>query len=306
MYFSYLNPIGAHLFHQVLILSSMSFFYQVMGAARCQKIKKHAGIKIKPLGANKSKDPYSPNDMLLFSCESTDPITIQSIKCLENGQWSDIPSCPDPTNFTCPDLGPLAHGTYNATGPYKVGSVVAFRCDNEQLPGILQIASQSSLTSAAAAAAATTTITTTTTTATTSAPASTPHLPVKMFSAFPNLTASTNQPELSFNLTGHRILRCLPSSKWNHPMPACKLVVPEPESTVGLLLTSALLVLIPILIIFAIFQLIIRWRKRQQQRERWKQYFTDYKYRHSKTSITFGLRQPQNNTSVATIPITDL
>lgn len=268
----FFNLIGPRLFFQVLLFSSMSFFYQVMGAARCPKIKKHAGIKLKPI--NKAKEPFTPGDMLLFSCESTE--SIQSIKCQDDGRWSDIPACPDPSNFNCPDLGPISHGSYNATKPFKVGTVVAFRCDNEQLPNYF-----TSLTS---------------TSTTTSSP-------VTLLNQ--SSTSIADSAEQSFNLTGHRILKCLPSSKWNHPMPTCRLVIPEPESNIGFLLTSAFLILIPILILVAIFQLFIRWRKRQQQRERWKQYFTDYKYRHSKTSITFGLRQTQNNFP-ATIPVTDL
>jgi len=211
---------------------SMSLFYNVMGAARCPKIKKHAGIKLRP--TNKSKEPYNPGEVLIYSCESTE--FTQSIKCLDDGRWSELPHCPDPTNSTCPELGPIQHGSHNASGQLKVGTIVAFKCDEEFL-----------------------------------------------------------------NLTGHRLTKCLPSSKWSHPIPSC---LAEQKSNLSLILTSTILILIPILILVTIIQLFTRWRRKQQQRERWKQYFTDYKYRHSKTSITFGAR-PQTTTT-STIPITDL
>lgn len=254
---------------------SMSMFYQVMGAVRCPKIKKHAGIKLLPL--HKAKEPFMPNDMLLYACESEG--FTQSIKCLEDGRWSEIPHCPDPTNFTCPDLGPIPHGFHNSSGPpYKVGTVVAFKCENELLPGL----------------ASSMIATTTTTTA---------NPETNSMTISNNFTTNSETELLRYNLTGHRLLRCMPSAKWNHPMPTCAPILPEPASNLSYLLTSVLLIIIPILILLTIIQLFIKWRKRQQQRARWKQYFTDYKYRHSKTSITFGMRPQSSN---ATIPVTDL
>lgn len=264
-------------------ITSMSMFYQVMGAVRCPKIKKHPGLKLRPI--NKAKEPFMPNDMLIYSCESAE--YTQSIKCLDDGRWSELPHCPDPSNFTCPNLPPLAHGVSNSTGPpYKVGSVVAFKCDTESFPNLPSLPSTFPTTQTPAIPTTTkaTTITTT---------------------QYNNLSSETllqRQP-LRYNLTGHRLLKCLPSSKWNHPMPTCSPVYPEPPSQVGLVLTTTILILVPILILIVIAQLFIRWRKRQQQRERWKQYFTDYKYRHSKTSITFGTRP---NSNASTIPVTDL
>lgn len=214
--------------------------YQIIGATRCKKIKKHPGIKLKPL--YKANELFTPGDMLLYTCESNE--SIRSIRCLEDGNWSNLEPCPDPSNFTCPDLAPTPHGFYNFSGPNKVGTIVQFDCENNN---------------------------------------------------------STTDP-IRYEPT-HKILKCLPSSKWNHPPPVCTPILPEPASRVSLYLTSAFLILIPILIIVFIVNLFIRWKKKQQQRERWKQYFTDYRYRHSKTSITFR-RPPQDSTT--TIPVTDL
>lgn len=231
--------------------------YQIIGATRCKKIKKHPGIKLKPL--YKAKDLFQPGDMLIYTCESNE--STQSIRCLDDGNWSTTDPCPDPSNFTCPDLTPTPHGSYNVSGPSKVGTIVSFKCDNETFSN------------------STTTITTSSST-----------------------SSSSSSNTIRYEPT-HKILKCLPSSKWNHPAPVCTPIVPEPAtSNMGLYLTSAFLILIPILIIVFIVNLFIRWKKKQQQRERWKQYFTDYRYRHSKTSITF--RRPQD--SAATIPVTDL
>lgn len=257
----------------------MSLFYQVMAAARCPKIKKHVGIKLRP--ANKAtKEPFKPGDVLIYSCESTE--FVQTIKCLDDGRWSELPHCPDPSNNTCKDLEPIPHGSWNSSGPYKVGSVVSFKCDDNQLYNN----NYDNLT--------------------------TYHLNDTIKSQIPTTIFSSNDYNnnnidnlIKYNVTGHKILKCLPSSKWNHPMPSCSPILPEPKSNLSLMLTSAIVILIPIFILIAIVQLFIRWRKRQQQRARWKQYFTDYKYRHSKTSITFGMR-PQNSSSNTTIPVTDL
>lgn len=228
--------------------------YQIIGATRCKKIKKHPGIKLKPLF--KARDQFQPGDSILYTCESTD--VTHSIKCLEDGSWSYTEPCPDPTNFTCPDLAPTPHGSYNVSGPSKVGTIVSFRCDdaNDTLSG-----SGSNSSS--------------------------------------NPIAATSQVKYE---PSHRYLRCLPTSKWNHPDPVCTPIIPEQNSNLSLYLTTAFLILIPILIIVFIVNLFMKWKKKQQQRERWKQYFTDYRYRHSKTSITF--RRPQDST--ATIPVTDL
>jgi len=206
-------------------------FHQIIDAARCPKIKKHAAIKLRK--ANKSKDPYSPGGVFIYSCESTE--STQSIRCLEDGSWSEVPHCPDPANSTCPELGPILHGSHNATGQSKVGTIVEFKCDDEFL-----------------------------------------------------------------DPTGHRITKCLASSKWSHSTPSC-LAAPKPDTS--FVFTPTILILLPILILIIIFQIFTRWRRRQRQRERWKQYFTDYKYRHSKTSIMFGAK-PQATSS--TVPITDL
>lgn len=307
-----------------------SLFYQVMGAVRCPKIKKHAGIKLRPI--NKAKEPFTPGDMLIYSCESSE--FTQSIKCLDDGRWNEIPHCPDPSNSTCPDLGPVLHGTYNASGPYKVGTVVAFRCDNEfynipsnnsTLRKSKDLKDDNLNTQQQSLDGQKYTIPTTTinaninevdaipvTTLATPRPFVSPNPTPSVVSPLPsdggsqlaNLVASeTTTSTLKYNLTGHRLLRCLPSSKWNHPLPTCTPVLPEPASNFNLMLTSAFLILVPIVIFIAIMQLFVRWRKKQQQRARWKQYFTDYKYRHSKTSITFGSR-PQSSST--TIPVTDL
>lgn len=270
------------LFYYIL---SMSMFYQVMGAVRCPKIKKHQGIKLRPI--NKAKDPFMPNDMIIYTCESTEDT--QTIKCLDDGRWSDLPYCPDPVNNTCPELGTIEHGTYNSSGStFKVGTVLSFRCENELLPNV----NQSNIYPAA-----TTTTSMAATTTTASMLQTDKHSQLQQ-----TISENSETASLKYNLTGHRLLKCLPSSKWNHPVPTCTPIIPEPPSNVGFVLTSAILILIPILIMVTMFHLFMRWRKRQQQRERWKQYFTDYKYRHSKTSITFGTRPSPNNI----IPVTDL
>lgn len=216
-------------------MASQVYHYQVISAStNCPKIKKHAGIKLRPMIKN-TKDAYSPGDMVIFSCESAE--YTQTIKCLEGGKWTEIPHCPDPINFTCPDIGLIAHGTHNATNtiPSKVGTVVTIKCEHE---------------------------------------------------------------------FGDRLMRCLPSAKWSQPVPMCPPVAQAQQPlNYGWIAMSACLLLIPIILMIVIAQLFRKWRQKQQQRARWKQYFTDYKYRHSKTSITFGAR-PQ--IPEPTCPVTDL
>jgi hypothetical protein len=275
----------------IYCILSMSMFYQVMGAAvKCRKIKRHSGIKLRPI--NKAKDPFVPNDMLLYTCESTE--FTQTIKCQDDGSWTDTPSCPDPANFTCPDLEPLQHGSFTAssTSPFKVGTMLLFKCDNEILP-ILNPSSASSNIS--------NNYNQQTLTTTTSEPQNIFQSQNITTTNSENITINS-QPSLRYNLTGNRILKCLPSSKWNYPVPTCTPVLADQPSNVGFLLASTALILVPILILVVLFHLFIRWRKRQQQRERWKQYFTDYKYRHSKTSITFANRPNRP----AAVPVTDL
>lgn len=273
--FHIINSIGGQLLLFYYFLS-MSMFYQVMGAIRCPKIKKHAGIKLRPL--NKAKDPFVPNDMLIYTCESTEHT--QTIKCLDDGRWNEIPSCPDPVNNTCPEPSPVLHGTHNSSGPpYRVGTVLAFKCDNEIVSNLYPM------------------IETTPSTSTATELNLQPHQ---------NISTDSEISPLRYNMTGHRLLKCLPSSKWNHPMPVCAPIVPEPASNASLVLTSVILILIPILIIVTMFHLFMRWRKRKQQQERWKQYFTDYKYRHSKTSITFGMRPSPTTVPSNPVPVTDL
>jgi hypothetical protein len=290
----------------ILCILSMSVFYQVMGAVKCRKIKKHSGERLRPL--NKAKEPFMPNDVLLYSCETTE--YTQSIRCHDDGSWTATPPCPDPANFTCPDLEPIEHGSFTASSasPYKVGTMLLFRCENELLQTNMNSSNSSTnnnqqITTLGPAQAPVTTTTAAVTTTTTTASE-----PQNIFQS-QNITTTNSenytsgaQSVLRYNLTGHRVLKCLPSSKWNHPAPTCTPVYPEPPSNVGFLLASTALILIPILILVVLFHLFIRWRKRQQQRERWKQYFTDYKYRHSKTSITFANRP----NSQATVPVTDL
>jgi len=286
-------------------LVSMSMFYQVMGAGiRCPKIKKHIGIKLRPL--NKARDPFVPNDMLIYTCESEG--FTQTIKCLDDGRWSEYPHCPDPSNNTCSELESVPHGIHNSSGPpFKVGTVLAFRCENEALPAsmmlpfINQQQQQQMITT-------TQTVATTTTTVTTKAGINLQNVSQSggssAFQLEQNYTNNSDTTLLRYNLTGHRVLRCLPSSNWNHPVPTCTPFYPEPPSNVAFLLTSGALILIPLLILITLFHLVMRWRQRKQQQERWKQYFTDYKYRHSKTNITFGQRPGQPQT--VTIPVTDL
>ena len=258
-----------------------------MGAVRCPKIEKHAGIRITPL--NKAKPPYKPGDALMYHCETLE--LPHHLKCMDDGQWNERPTCPDPINNTCPDLGIIPHGTYNATeGPLKFNTVVAFKCQNELLPNLASVLESTTVTTA---------------TATTTTSATSPYNLSISSGAINNFTInSENSMPLRYSLSGHRFLKCLASSKWNHPTPTCKPIYSEPPSNVSFVLTSVLVILIPILILLAIVQLFVRWRKRQQQRARWKQYFTDYKYRHSKTSIAFGMR-PQSSTA-NTVPVTDL
>lgn len=237
-------------------------YYTIMGAVRCPKPKKHAGIKLRP--TNKAKEPsFSPGDMLIYSCESNE--FTQTIKCLDDGKWNEIPHCPDPTNFTCPEIGTFSHGSYNSTGPFKINTIVSFKCENEFSLTTKPLVSD----------------------------------PLLSLNNITNDDAETTAPIIKYNLTGNRMIKCLPSGKWSHPPPAC-LQEPPSSTKSSLMLTSVILTLIPILILIAIIHLFIRWRKRQQQRARWRQYFTDYKYRHSKTSITF----PQSSST--TIPVTDL
>lgn len=258
----------------------MSSFYQVMAAARCPKIKKHVGIKITPTPTLKAtKEPYKPGDVLIYSCESTG--FRQTIKCLDDGKWNELPHCPDPSNSTCNDLEPIPHGSWNSSGPYKVGTVVSFKCNDgdDQLYHVNDYVIKNS------------TITIN----------DTAKSPIPVISSVDDLASYTR-----YNNTGHRIFKCLPSSKWNHPMPSCTPILPEPKSNVGLVLTSAFLILIPILIIFGIAQLFIRWKKRQQQRARWKQYFQDYKYRNSKRGITFSPQNSNATIPAIPVPVTDL
>lgn len=276
-------PLYIILKHWCFIIS-MSLFYQVMAAARCPKIKKHVGIKLKV--ANKgTKEPFKPGDVLIYQCESTE--FVQTIKCLDDGRWSELPHCPDPSNSTCKDLEPIPHGSWNSSGPYKVGSIVSFKCDDDTSNSnqLYNINNNDNSTTYHLNDTIKSTIPATTTT---------------ILNSNDNFSNS-----IKYNVTGHKVLKCLPSSKWNHPMPSCSPILPESKSNFNVMLTSAIIILIPLLIFIAIFQIFIRWRKRKQQRARWKQYFTDYKYRHSKTSITFGMR-PQNSTSNTTIPVTDL
>lgn len=324
----------------------MSLFYQVMGTQRCPKIKKHLGLKIKPI--TKTKEPYTPGDLILFDCESNE--TKQTLKCLDDGRWNDMPICPDPSNHTCPSLEPIANGQANSTGPFKVGAVVAFKCENEidtnpiitnlRKPKELKApeANEVDVNQQPATLMMTTTDTMLSNTNPTSIPTTTittpkpytqssmnPQLavpiPLNMASlpSFINQGPNQSSEQLNFiytrqqqqqqqpqesttryNLTGHRVLKCLPSSRWNHPQPTCAPIFPESASNLSLVLTSICLISIPVLIFIGIIQLFLRWKKRQQQRERWKQYFTDYKYRHSKTSITFGMRPQIDNQQQST------
>lgn len=52
--------------------------------------------------------------------------------------------------------------------------------------------------------------------------------------------------------------------------------------------------------------IIYTWRKKQQNRARWKKYFTDYKYRHSRTHITIAYSNDIVNNNVNNVPVTDL
>lgn len=328
----------------------MALFYQVMGQPKCPKIKNRLGLKIKPITKTK-ESYYSPGDLVIYECESNE--TRQTIKCLDDGRWNEIPPCPDPTNNTCPSLEPIRHGYFNATGPYKVNTVVAFRCENELInnnnnntiitnslrkPKDLKDDTSPNINQSLDGQRYTipTTINTNlnevdaiqTTLPTfkpqlarqtlpgagspsTSLPSQAPNSSTNLSSFNINQTIQQhsiieNSNSIRYNLTGHRILKCLPSSKWNFEQPICTPILPEQASNFSLFLTSAIIILIPILIFIGIIQIFLRWRKRQQQRERWKQYFTDYKYRHSKTSITFGMRPNQNSLSNTTIPVTDL
>lgn len=317
----------------------MSLFYQVMGQSKCLKIKNRLGLKIKTITKTK-ENYYSPGDLVIYDCESNE--TKQTIKCLEGG-WSELPTCPDPTNYTCPNLEPMKHGYFNSTGPYKVNTIVAFKCENEfinyndkinvtanpiantqrkpkdlkdDINPINQSLDGQKYTVPTTINTNLNEVETTQTTLPTTKPqlarpiipgAGTPSSPTQtQLYSFNQSTNSIDTSYSKYNLTGHRILRCLPSGKWNHEQPTCTPVLREQASNFSLFLTSAILILVPMLIFIGIVQLFLRWRKRQQQRERWKQYFTDYKYRHSKTSITFGMRPNQSSLSNATIPVTDL
>lgn len=327
-----------------------------MGAARCPKIKKHPGVKLRPL--NTASGPYTPGYTLVYSCESTE--TKQSIKCLDDGSWSEIPFCPDPTNFTCPEPATVSHGSHNGTGAYKVGTILQFKCDNEQILPV-QSTSSSSITTSnnivnndsyqtssrllsspldsitqnnitsnnSPTTLATTFLNNLNTndvdTLTTSTISNlqtlekqsnnfssvTPFPTSNSFDSESSIVAASqsfniDQNLIRYNLTGQRYLRCLPSAKWSSLQPTCSPILPEKESNLKFLLTSAFLIIVPILILIVIAQLVIKWKKRQQQRARWKQYFTDYEYRHSKSSIAFGMRGVQQNSTNATIPVTDL
>lgn len=306
-----LKPIITQTRHRAFLLGlfvlsylslSMSTFYQVMGAAtKCQKIKKHPGVKLKPLSPG-VKEPFQPDDAILHTCETTGEK--QTIKCQADGTWTPIaPPCPDPSNNTCPDLGPLLHGSYAPTGPrpYKFNTIVAFRCENEILPNGMHFPPLNISQSRYQPFPTTNNPTIVSETTQSLLQANISNITTKISENINNSTASNELP-LRYNLTGYRTLKCLASGQWNHPMPTCTPVLPEQPSNIGFLLASIAIILIPILIMITVFHLFMRWRKRQQQRERWKQYFTDYKYRHSKTSITFKMRP----NSQATIPVTDL
>lgn len=252
-------------------LTSMSLYYQVMGTQKCPKWwKKHAGLTVIPV-QGKPKSQYTTGDLLVFRCESIE--FKQTIKCLEDGRWSEMPDCPDPSNNTCPDLLPFDNGSHKpSSGPYKVGSIVTFSCNSaEQLQTSDGSSPQQSTGDAISS----------------------------------RLSITTPTALRQYNLTGPATLKCLPSSKWNNIQPTCEPIMPKPVTNLSFWLGSMILILIPILIILLIVRLFIRWRKKQQQRERWKQYFTDYKYRHSKTSIAF---ETGNNQQISpnTIPVTDL
>lgn len=336
----------------------MSFFYQVMGAAnqtRCQKFKKHPGFRLVPMPSpnGPAPSPYTPGYKIIYVCETTE--TKQTIECLDDGRWSDVPNCPDPTNNSCKDPGIILNGSHNGTGQYKVGTILQFKCDYERIPQIVKqnltnLLNDGKKTSARLTAVpfdvqnnsttirddyistpATTLISDNTnfnevdaiTTLSSTTPSdlgkpsklsslATPvvnsnQLPINstIFNQLATPQYTDTQNQIKYNLTGQRYLRCLPSSKWSDEFPTCAPILPEKESNLKFILTSAFLIIIPILILIVIAQLFIKWRKRQQQRARWKQYFTDYKYRHSKSSIAFGMKNLQNNNN-PTIPITDL
>lgn len=328
----------------------MSLFYQIMGTTKCPRIKKHPGLKTLPISTK--HEPNTPGYLLLYICETTE--SKQSIKCLEDGRWSESPYCPDPTNFTCPDPGHILHGNHNGTGTYKVGTVIQFKCQNEPttsqtLSNITADISQQSAkllfssvdghmnsngtlsenqlpTTVAATMTADTNMnevdTITTLSASTTAEIvstaklsnlslATPIMDSNRVTIDPSILVDQLQsPEgdhgpIRYNLTGQRYLKCLASSRWNHPNPVCSPILPEEGSNLKFFVTSALVILVPILILIIIAQLFIKWKRRQQQRARWKQYFTDYKYRHSKSSIAFGMK-PLQGTSKTSIPVTDL
>lgn len=219
--------------------------YEVMDIVKCPRLKKHAAIKIKPLSkaAPISQDGAYPGEAYLFTCESTSEK--QTIRCLPDGKWNDIPHCPDTSNMTCPDLMHLQNGSYNATSPFKVGTIVSLSCDQ------------------------------------------------------------TLAPDVAYNITGQRIIKCLPTRNWNHPMPTCMLVAKEPQnySSTAYLFPAVSLILV-VVILLAFIHLLLKWRKEAQQKARWKQYFNDYKHRHSRTSINLNIRpQQQQKTNM---PVTDL
>lgn len=251
--------------------------YFIMGSIKCPKIKKHIGVKIRPL--DKSFEPNSPGYSIVYTCETTEQT--QSIKCLDDGHWSDQPTCPDPTNSTCPPLEHLLNGSFNASAPYKVGTIVAFKCDNDNFMPPQQLQHQSQQQPP----------TTTTTLTTTPATPTTPTIALTTFRERDGFDFShLSGPK--FNLSGPRTIRCLASSKWSHEQPVC-----VPLTSKQFPLMAILLITIPILILVIFIRLFVRWKRRQRQRARWKQYFTDYKYRHSKTSITIGLKNQRQDPS---------
>lgn len=325
-----------------------------MGATKCPKFKKHQGLSIIPI-KTPNVDNFGPGFAVIYNCETTE--TRQTLKCLEDGRWSESLYCPDPSNMYCPDLKPFENGRHNASsGPQKVGTTVYFECNNEILTqitkpdansppqqyaeprssNIYQQPGSSSYDDIRQTIATTinynpTTVTNVNTNllneVDTPSATTTGVYPLNSNNMFtsnaPNMSLATPYPSLDrknsthaniilasdqitrYNLTGPRYIRCLPSQKWSNSIPICSPIQPEKESNVRLFVTSAIFIIIPILIIFVILQLFIRWKKRQQQRARIKQYFTDYKNRHSKSSIAFGVRSNQATSNV-TIPVTDL
>lgn len=278
------------------LLIVMSTFYQVMGAVRCPKIKKHAGLKLKPLD-KPVKEPFMPGDALIYLCESAE--FKKYIKCADDGNWSELPYCPDPTNDTCPDLSPINNGHSNYTNPpYKVGSVIAYTCDNE---GQLPMTTTTSIATTTASTNIATSLNQTLSSEITNQSTNNLHQ-----QRLTSLDLALAQQPIRYNLTGQRLLKCLPNSKWSHDVPKCNPIYPQPPSQMGLFLTSTALILVPMFILIVIARLFMKRRKRKQQHERWKEYFTDYSYRHSKTSISFGNRPTAPTPVASPVPVTDL